>query len=90
MFTRSLGLAIVGMALWGLSLQAGGGGKDMDVPAKVLKEQIPTLPTKALKEQIPALPARVLMEQIPTLPAKVPKEQIPTPPAKDRALPPAK
>jgi len=82
MFARILGLAIFGMAICAVDLEADDGAKGTATPA-ITKEQIPTPPTKILKEQIPTLPAKIVREQIPTLPARVtPKEQISTPPAK--------
>jgi hypothetical protein len=41
MFARTLGLAIVAMALCSIGLQAGGGGKDKKEPAKDKKFEIP-------------------------------------------------
>jgi hypothetical protein len=78
MLMRTLGLAIVGLTLGAVYLNAGDEAKYKVAP-DVQKEQILTLPTKVLREQIPTMPAKILREQIPTPPTKVLKNPIPVP-----------
>jgi arylsulfatase A-like enzyme len=99
MFSRTLRLAIVALAIFAMDLPAGDEAKDKVAPpppteqiptppAKIVKEQIPTMPAKVVREQIPTIPAKVLKDKILTLPARPkPREEISTPPAKRLEVP---